>query len=43
MILFFFSIDKPPVFGPCKLLDFELEMVGERFSVNIRNMCSSSV
>ena len=19
---------KPPVFGPCKLLDFELEMVG---------------
>ena len=23
-----FSVDKPPVFGPCKLLDFELEMVG---------------
>ena len=21
------DLDKPPVFGPCKLLDFELEMV----------------
>ena len=24
----FLHTAKPPVFGPCKLLDFELEMVG---------------
>ena len=27
-LLFFIFAAKPPVFGPCRLLDFELEMVG---------------
>ena len=26
-VLSFFSVENPPVFGPCKLLDIELEMV----------------
>lgn len=28
-----FHLDKPPVFGPCKILDFELEMVSCMFQV----------
>ena len=32
--LFFLQTAKPPVFGPCRLLDFELEMVGQQESVN---------
>ena len=33
--LFFLQTAKPPVFGPCRLLDFELEMVGQQESVNL--------
>ena len=27
LCVYMFDVDKPPQFGPCKLLDFELEMV----------------
>ena len=33
--LLFLQTAKPPVFGPCRLLDFELEMVGQQESVNL--------
>ena len=33
--LFFLQTAKPPVFGPCRLLDFELEMVSHQESVNL--------
>ena len=34
-LLFFLQTAKPPVFGPCRLLDFELQMVGQREIVNL--------
>lgn len=35
--LFFLQTAKPPVFGPCRLLDFELEMVGQQESVTFNS------
>lgn len=31
-----FYSDKPPVFGPCRLLDFELEMVRKKAAGSFR-------
>ena len=36
--LFFLQTAKPPVFGPCRLLDFELEMVGQQENVNLTRL-----